>query len=86
MKYSCIYSTFIFKFSLGCIMQVTLTIIRYPARFTYFALLAMAVHRLPFWLNKNISFFKLLGCGKNGAFDIHPDWQQWGIFAVTGNH
>ncbi|MEO5893286.1 MAG: DUF3291 domain-containing protein [Ferruginibacter sp.] len=64
-------------------MQVTLTIIRYPKRFTYFALLAMALHRFPFWFNKNISFFKLLGCGKNGTFDIHPDWQQWGIFAVS---
>jgi len=64
-------------------MQVTLTIIRYPRRFTYFALVAMAVHRFPFWLNKNISFFKLMGCGKNGTFDKHPDWQQWAIFAVN---
>ena len=63
-------------------MQVTLTIIRYPKRFTYFALLAMALHRFPFWFNKKISFFKLMGCGKNGTFDKHPDWQQWGIMAV----
>jgi len=63
-------------------MQVTLTIIRYPKRFTYFAILAMAVHRFPFWFNKKISFFKLMGCGKNGTFDKHPDWQQWGIFAA----
>src|SRR5665647_1587986 len=66
-----------------CIMQVTLTIIRYPKRFTWFAVLAMALHRCPLWLNKNISFFKLMGCGKNGTFDKHPDWQQWGIFAVS---
>lgn len=64
-------------------MQVTLTIIRYPARFTYFAVLAMALHRLPLWLNKNISFFKLMGSGKNGTFDKHPDWQQWGILAIN---
>lgn len=64
-------------------MQVTLTIIRYPKQYTYFALLAMAVHRLPFFFNKNISFYKLLGCGKNGTFDKHPDWQQWGILAVN---
>ncbi|MCW3089651.1 MAG: hypothetical protein JWP81_720 [Ferruginibacter sp.] len=63
-------------------MQVTLTIIRYPKRYVFFALSAMAVHRFPFWLNKNITFYKLLGCGKNGSFDKHPDWQQWGIFAV----
>ncbi|MBC7690124.1 MAG: spheroidene monooxygenase [Aquabacterium sp.] len=63
-------------------MQVTLTIIRYPKRFIYFALLAMAVHRLPLWRNRNISFYKLMGSGKNGTFDIHPDWQQWAIFAI----
>jgi hypothetical protein len=64
-------------------MQVTLTIIRYPPRYAFFGLLAMAVHRFPLWFNKNISFFKLLGCGKNGSFDMHPDWQQFGIFAVN---
>jgi len=64
-------------------MQVTLTIIRYPKKFIYFALLAMAIHRFPLWFNKNISFFKLLGCGKNGTFDKNPDWQQWGILTVN---
>jgi hypothetical protein len=64
-------------------MEVTLTIIRYPKKFIYFALLAMAIHRFPLWFNKNISFFKLMGCGKNGTFDKHPDWQQWGIFTVN---
>jgi hypothetical protein len=78
------YLIFVFKFLLRCTMQITLTIIRYPKRFIYFALVAMAIHRLPFWFNKNNSFFKLMGCGKNGTFDIHPDWQQWGIFAVSG--
>ena len=42
----------------------------------------MAVHRLPLWLNKNIRFYKLLGCGKNGTFDKVPDLQQWGILTV----
>ena len=64
-------------------MQVTLTIIRYPKKLIYFALLAMAIHRFPLWFNKNITFFKLMGCGKNGTFDKHPDWQQWGIFTVN---
>lgn len=64
-------------------MEVTLTIIRYPKRFIYFALVAMAIHRFPLWFNKNISFFKLMGCGKNGTFDKHPDWQQWGIMTVN---
>src|SRR5437773_2672933 len=63
-------------------MLVSLTIVRYPKRFVFFALLSMAVFRLPFWLNKNVSFFKLMGSGKNGTFDKHPDWQQWAILAV----
>ena len=64
-------------------MLVTLTIIRYPKKYILFAILAMAVHRLPLWFNRNISFYKLLGCGKNGTFDKHPDWQQWGILVVN---
>ncbi|MEO6405561.1 MAG: spheroidene monooxygenase [Ferruginibacter sp.] len=66
-------------------MQVSLTIIRYPKRFVPIALLAMAFHRLPLWLNKNISFYKLMGSGRNGTFDKHPDWQQWAIFMVRKN-
>lgn len=64
-------------------MLVTLTIIRYPAYRSYFAIVAMALFRLPLWLNKNISFYKLMGCGKNGSFDKQPDWQQWSILTVT---
>jgi len=63
-------------------MIATLTILRYRKRFIPFALLSMALFRLPLWLNKKISFYKLLGCGKNGTFDKHPDWQQWGVLAV----
>lgn len=64
-------------------MQVTLTIVRYRRRYIYFALLAMALHRVPLWLNRNISFYKLMGCGKNGTFDKNPDWQQWAILTVN---
>jgi len=67
-------------------MLVTLTIIRYPQKYIPFAVIAMALHRLPLWLNKKVSFYKLLGCGKNGTFDKHPDWQQWGIMAVQSNN
>jgi hypothetical protein len=63
-------------------LLVSLTIIRYPKRYIPFALLKMALFRLPLLLNSDISFFKLLGCGKNGTFDKHPDWQQWGIMTV----
>lgn len=45
--------------------------------------LSMALFRFPLFFNKQISFWKLLGCGKNGTFDIHPDWRQWGILTVN---
>ncbi len=63
-------------------MTVSLTITRYRKRYIFFALLAMALFRMPLWLNKKISFWKLLGSGRNGTFDKTPDWQQWGILAV----
>jgi hypothetical protein len=43
----------------------------------------MPAFRLPLINNNKISFFKLLGCGRSGSFDIHPDWQQYGIFSVS---
>jgi hypothetical protein len=63
-------------------MITSLTIIRYRKAIIPFALLAMAVHRLPLWLRKGCTFWKLLGSGRNGTFDLHPDWQQWGLLAV----
>ena len=63
-------------------MIVSLTIVRYPKVFIPFALLAMAVHRLPLLLNKHCKFWKLMGSGHNGTFDLQPDWQQWAILAT----
>lgn len=63
-------------------MFVSLTIVRYPKHFIPFALLSMAIFRLPLLLTQRLSFWKLMGCGKNGSFDIHPDWAQWGLLAV----
>ena len=63
-------------------MIVSLTIVRYPKLLVPFALLAMAVHRLPLWLNKHCKFWKLMGSGHNGTFDLQPDWQQWAILAT----
>jgi hypothetical protein len=39
----------------------------------------MALFHLPFFWNKKISFYKLMGSGKNGTFDIIPDLHQWVI-------
>ncbi|MBD1392113.1 DUF3291 domain-containing protein [Mucilaginibacter glaciei] len=63
-------------------MIVSLTIVRYRKAFVPFALLAMALHRLPMMLQDGCSFWKLLGSGRNGTFDLQPDWQQWGLLAV----
>lgn len=65
-----------------CKMPAALTIIRYRKRYIPIAILAMAVHHIPLWLNKKTTFYKLLGCGRNGTFDKHPEWQQWGILVV----
>jgi hypothetical protein len=58
--------------------------VRYPKYSGFAGFLSMALFRLPLMLNKKISFWKLLGCGKNGTFDIHPDWNQWAVFMVNG--
>ena len=63
-------------------MFVSLTIIRYPKRFVPLAFLSMALLRLPLLFQKGLTFNKLLGCGRNGTFDITPDWQQWGFLGV----
>ncbi len=64
-------------------MRTTLTLIRYPGRWMgLIALFSMALFHIPLFLHRGISFYKLLGTGKRGSFDKHPDWQQWGILAV----
>lgn len=66
-------------------MIVSLTIVRYRKSLIPFALLAMAIHRLPLRFTKHCSFWKLLGSGSNGTFDLRPDLQQWGLLAVWDN-
>jgi len=62
-------------------MIVSLTMVRYRKALIPFALLAMAIHRLPLAIQKGCTFWKLLGSGRNGTFDLQPDWQQWGLLA-----
>lgn len=62
--------------------QVYLTIIRYRSIGIIMGFFSMMLFRLPLWLNKSISFYKLMGCGKNGTFDIYPDLHQWAIFSI----
>jgi len=63
-------------------MIVSLTIVRYRKAFIPFALIGMAILRLPMFFQQKCSFYKLMGSGKNGTFDLHPDWQQWALLAV----
>jgi hypothetical protein len=63
-------------------MICTITIVRYPNWFGWGGFLSMAIFRLPLVLNKKISFWKLMGTGKNGSFDKTPDLKQWAILTV----
>lgn len=63
-------------------MISTLTIVRYPRYLGWAGFLSMALFRIPLLFNRNISFWKLLGCGKNGTFDKTPDLRQWGVWRV----
>lgn len=63
-------------------MIVTLTVVRYPKILIPIALIAMAIHRIPLALNPACKFWKLMGSGKNGTFDLNPDWQQWALLST----
>ena len=63
-------------------MYCTFTIVRYPKWAAFFGFLSMAVFHFFLKRNKNISFYKLMGSGKNGTFDVVPDLQQWAILAA----
>ncbi|UEG51527.1 DUF3291 domain-containing protein [Mucilaginibacter daejeonensis] len=63
-------------------MIVSITMVRYRKALIPFALLAMAVHRLPLALQKGCCFWKLMGSGKGGTFSLNPDWQQWSLLTV----
>lgn len=66
-------------------MIVSLSVVRYRRILIPFAILAMAIHRIPLAMNRKCTFWKLMGCGRNGTFDLNPDWQQWGLITVWDN-
>jgi hypothetical protein len=63
-------------------MICVVSVIKYPKYLGFFGVLSMALFHFPLFLNKHISFYKLMGTGKNGSFDIHPDWNQWVVLIV----
>lgn len=66
-------------------MLVSLSIVRYKGIFTPFGFLSMAILRVALWFYPKVKFSKLMGCGKNGTFDVNPDLQQWAFMASWGN-
>jgi len=66
-------------------MHVSLTMIRYPKWAIPFGFLSMAIFRLPLWLDKKISFWRLMGSGRNGGFALRPDLRQWAILVVQNS-
>ncbi|MBC7745658.1 MAG: DUF3291 domain-containing protein [Flavobacterium sp.] len=66
-------------------MLVAITIVNYRRRFIPFALMAMAVHRLPLMLSKRCLFWKLMGCGEKGTFTLKPDLRLWVTLTVWKN-
>ena len=64
-------------------MHAFLTLIRYKKRYVYFALTAMALHRIPLILSRKIRFHKTLGCGLGDTFSKKADWQQYGLLTVV---
>ncbi|MBS4043062.1 MAG: DUF3291 domain-containing protein [Chitinophagaceae bacterium] len=66
-------------------MICVVSVIKYPKYFGFFGVLSMALFHLPLFFNKKISFYKLMGTGKNGSFDIHPDWNQWVVLIILND-
>ncbi len=60
----------------------TLTITRYPGWAVPFAFLSMIIFRLPLAFSRKLSFWRLMGSGKNGTFDKSPDLKQWALMGV----
>ena len=66
-------------------MFCTLIIARYPKCLGIFGFFSMMLFRLVLLFKKEIQFYKLMGSGKNGTFDVHPDLNQWAVLFVAGS-
>jgi hypothetical protein len=64
-------------------MRCLVVINRYPKYLAIFGFLSMAFFSFFLMFNKKYSFYKLMGCGKNGTFDIKPDFNQWALLLVA---
>jgi heme-degrading monooxygenase HmoA len=57
-------------------------VLQYKKWAVFFAFFAMALFNLPLLMNRKVSFYKLMGCGRSGTFDIYPDLHQWCIMLI----
>lgn len=64
-------------------MYVTLTIINYPRLLGIAGFFSMLFFRFFLAGNKEIVFYKLMGTGLNGSFDLRPDTRQWVIMSFS---
>lgn len=64
-------------------MQVILTITRYRPWLAFAGFFSMALFHIPFLLSRKKRFYKLMGTGRNGTFDILPDFCQWAIMTTN---
>lgn len=63
-------------------MKVALIVVRYPKWMGWGGFFSMVFFRFALWFNPHYSFWKLMGCGRNGTFDKTPDWRQWAVLLV----
>ena len=66
-------------------MICVVSVIKYPKYLGFFGVLSMALFHFPLFFNKKISFYKLMGTGRNGSFDIYPDWNQWVVLIILND-
>ncbi|WP_129714161.1 DUF3291 domain-containing protein [Pedobacter sp. SYP-B3415] len=66
-------------------MRVLLTVTRFKTVFIPFAFVGMALLHLPLWLNRKISFYKLLGAGGQAQPDVPADYRHWGLLVCFEN-
>ena len=64
-------------------MQSRLIIVRYAPWLFWAGFLSMAIFRVFLMMERKIAFWRLMGCGKNGTFDIIPDIRQWAVLIIT---
>jgi len=62
--------------------HVKLVVAQYPPLMGWAGFLSMAIFRLPLFFS-SLAFWKLMGSGKNGTFDIRPDWRKWAIILFS---